>query len=220
MAWIAAGVERDRHRHDHVADREVVDARTDLDDLAAELVAHHEVAGRARTAWARAGSAGSSSPASSSRQAASLLTVLDEVQVAAADAAGQHLRQDLALARCRLVDVVDPQFPVRHHSSAHGADSRRPSRAGVGSAGEVGDGVDDEVERGVGVDLDEHRAVRRRTLHEAPLVDHGHAAGVRRRRSRSRRGARPARTGRDGSAPARRAGRAPGRRRSRPGRCG
>ena len=38
-------------------------------------------------------------------------------------------------------------------------------------------GVDDEVERSVGIDLGEHVAVRRRTLDEAPLVDHGHAAG-------------------------------------------
>ena len=47
-----------------------------------------------------------------------LLAVVQQVQVAAADAAREHLGQHLPGARGRVGDVVDPQLPVSHHRAA------------------------------------------------------------------------------------------------------
>ena len=160
----AAGVERDRHRHDDVADRQVVARRPELDHFATELVTHHEVAGGLEHVR-RSGSAGSAvHRRPSPRSGVALLAVLDEVQVAAADPAGQHLGQHLTVARCRVGDVVDSKFPVRITAArmrrtvrarAPPPSNRKWSRCRAQrdicsgfrgrrvSAAEVGDGLDD-----------------------------------------------------------------------------
>ena len=53
--------------------------------------------------------------------ATALLAVDEQVEVAATDAAGEHPGEHLAGAGHGVGQVVDPQLPVTHHSSTHGA---------------------------------------------------------------------------------------------------
>ena len=52
-------------------------------------------------------------------QPAGLLAVEQQVEVAAADPAGEDLRQHLPGSRHGLGELVDPKFPVLHHHGAH-----------------------------------------------------------------------------------------------------
>ena len=83
----------------------------ELDDLAAELVAHH--ASRGRLEHHRRERIGRRPSSSSSRDSQLLLAVPQQVQVAAADAARQHLGQHLARPRYRIGDLVDPELSSR-----------------------------------------------------------------------------------------------------------
>jgi hypothetical protein len=91
-----------------------------LDDLGAELVPHHHVAGQVhREHAARAPGGGHE-----------LLGVLEGVEVGAADAAGERLDQHLARARLGGGQVGHHEAPAPHHGGTHGA---HPTRVGVRS---------------------------------------------------------------------------------------
>ena len=113
----ARGIERDRQADDDVTDLQVGAPRSELDHSATELVAHHRVEMRfehlqLHGVWWPIG-------IQLVHQPAALFTVTQQVQVAAADATGQHLGQHLAGPRCRIGEVVDSKLPISHHRGAH-----------------------------------------------------------------------------------------------------
>jgi hypothetical protein len=81
-----------------------------LDDLAAELVAEHHVAGRIQRP----------APARLPRAVDELLGELRHVQVGAADAAAQRLHQRLPCAGCRIGHGIDDDVAVAEDRGAHG----------------------------------------------------------------------------------------------------
>ena len=80
------------------------------DDLRAELVAHHHVAGEVH----HEGVAGAA------RGLDELLGVLERVQVGAADPAGKDADQDLAGPGLGNRDVGDHELAISHDGGAHG----------------------------------------------------------------------------------------------------
>ena len=146
-------IERDGQADDDVADLQVAAARAEVDHLAAELVAHHGV--ELRLEDRQLHRVRRAVGVQLVHHPTALLAVLQQVQIAAADAAGQHLRQHLAGARSRVGEVVDPQLPISHDRCAHCRD--RSSFAALrsrssGSGAEVGDRLGDHGPRRVGVD--------------------------------------------------------------------
>ena len=145
----AVDVEGDRQRHDDVAGGQVVAPRPELDDLAAELVAHHDVAlrdeghGPERIGWLTVVELGG--------ELELLASVAQQVQVAAADAAGDDLGQYLSWSGDRVGELVDTELPIAHHGGSHPRTLPR-----VRSAARRLHGLDDELERGVAVDRLEH----------------------------------------------------------------
>ena len=83
--------------------------RSVVDDLGAELVAHHDVAFEIHDERA----------ARAPRPFDQFLGMLERVQVGAADSAGERLDQRLAGARRGRCDIVDHEFLVTHHGCAH-----------------------------------------------------------------------------------------------------
>ena len=160
-------------RDDDVADRQVVAPRPELDHLAAELVAHHDVALRLEQ---RHGPERIRrlAVASSSAQRRALRAVAEQVQVAAADAAGQDPGQHLSWPGDRVGDLVDPQLPVAHHGGTH----RVGPYPGCGRPLDVWTASTMSVERGVGID---RRCSTRQfgagRSTSAPIVDQRHAPG-------------------------------------------
>ena len=120
----AIDVEHGRHADDHLPGREIAHVRSDLDDLTAELVAHHGVGTRLERD--RSQRIGRQFGFEFLDQAAQLGAVFQHVQVAPTDAARQHPGQHLPRPWDRLGDVVDPQFPFPHHRGAHARTVGRP----------------------------------------------------------------------------------------------
>ena len=114
----AGRVERDRHRHHHVAHPTVAGVGAQLDDLGGELVAHHHVAVEVHDVGGERGVG-----IGRRRLVAHLhhaVAVMQGVQVGAADAAGQGAHQHLACARYRIGDLVDHQPRPAHDRRSHG----------------------------------------------------------------------------------------------------
>ena len=87
-------------------------AGPEVEDGAAELVAHEHVLRRGRAACGR----GRACPPCATPTSIIAGGVVDVVEVAAADAAGGDLDEHLALPRHRVVDVVaDEHRPVAQH---------------------------------------------------------------------------------------------------------
>jgi hypothetical protein len=80
-----------------------------VDDLGAELVPHHDVAGEIHGERAARAPGGLDEA----------IGVAEGVQIGAADAAGEGLDQHLAAPRLGARDVRDHELAIPHHSGTH-----------------------------------------------------------------------------------------------------
>ena len=211
----AVRVERDGHADDDVADLQVLAAGPELDDLAAELVAHHGVGLRVEHDRRHAGrAAGPSFSSSLSRRLSSPCTSrcrslpqMPQASTLVSTCPGPGVGSGMSSTRSCQSRITAARM------AATCTWQRSMGRRCEASAREVGDRLDDHVER----------RRRRRCRSDTVQCRGGTVAQVAAGRSPScrgcaRRGSRPRRasasagTAADGSAPARRTGRAPARR--------
>ena len=112
-------IERNGHRHDHVADGKVADALAEFDHLAAEFVTHHHVLlGHEHLHRYRLGC---EALVERFCEGALLASVGKEMEIAAADATRQNLREYLADTGTWCRDVVDSELPITNYGCTHGA---------------------------------------------------------------------------------------------------
>ncbi len=105
--------ERERHRHDQVADghRDAVRLRPELDDLRRELVSHDEVGVRIELAVA-------ATELGDDEQA---VGVMQRVEIGTADPARLHLDQRVTRSGNGLRHIFDDHLPASGYRCTHGA---------------------------------------------------------------------------------------------------